>query len=394
MEQSSQVECVQVGELPLEAWCGAMSFVLRSSHCLAQVSAVSRLFRDVSGEILSWQGSSVCTGPSDLELCDGRHHFEKLVPKWMCCERLFVNFKDCHIGARKAAARQCFQMMASRCSEVSGLTMRNWFLFENQGLPVLRDAFPKLRHLELNGCDQISNYAALVPIFEEHPTLLSLRASFQPKAVAGTDFASAAPRTLTTLGFVNFDTAETVAILLERCSLEHLWFSANSDFALVVRRAGGLARLASAVQNSMEQVRTLALPSSLPEDLCAALVKTLCPKLELLCRMRIGSPAFGTGALADHFEEVAGAGGVVLRRRGTTAGLAVNGALWAPYAQDDSGVVTSSPSQDAQALKKREWTPGRQPDARWSVRQSCASGWQSELAFASEIAVAAAARRR
>merc|ERR1711924_378125 len=284
------------------------------------------------------------------------------------------------MGAEKTVARQCFQMMASRCSEVSGLVVRNWYMFEQQGLPALRGAFPKLRHLELNGCDLLSNYSALIPVFGEHQDLLSLRAIFQPKAIAGVDFASAVPRTLTMLGFVNFDSAETCAMLLERCSLEHLWFSANSVFTQVVQRAGGLELLTSVVGNSLQQVRTLALPSSLPEDHCATLVTSLCPKLELLCRMRTGVPAFGTGKLAVDFEEVPGAGGVVLRRRGTSVGLAVNGALWAPYDLDDSGVVTSSPN--AQARKKKEGNPGSQNDARGSGRESSASVARAKAAQA------------
>merc|ERR1719316_717030 len=86
----------QLEELPLEAWCGALSFILRSSWCLSQVSAVSRFFRDVSGEMLSWRGASVYLGPSDLELTKEVHRFERLVPKWSLCERAFLNFKDTH----------------------------------------------------------------------------------------------------------------------------------------------------------------------------------------------------------------------------------------------------------------------------------------------------------
>jgi len=397
-------DAVQMGELPFEAWCASLSFVLRSSHCLSEVSAVSRLFCEVSGELLSWQGSSVCIGPTDLELAQGHHRFERLVPKWTLCEHVFLNFDGAHAGARRAAARQCLQMIASRCSEVSCVAVRNWFLCEPQGLPVLHGTFPKLRHLELNGCDQISTYSAMVPVFEQHPTLLSLRASFQPRAVAGEDFALAVPRTLMALGFVNFESAETLAILLERCTLEHFWFSANSVFTNGVRLASGLDCLKVVLRSGLQQVRTLALPSDMPEDVCAALVSALCPKVELLCRMRIGSPAFGTGALAGKFEEVQEGGGVVVRRRGTSAGLASNGALWAPYTQGDSDMVTLSPSPNAQAQSKQAWSVegvGHRGGARQAMqaRHSCARAMrdtnrQGFATFAEELAVRAAARQQ
>ena len=36
---------------------------------------------------------------------------------------------------------------------------------------------------------------AMIPVFEAHPQLLSLRATFHTRAVAGQEFAAAAPRT-------------------------------------------------------------------------------------------------------------------------------------------------------------------------------------------------------
>jgi len=397
-----------VEDLPLEAWCNSLSFVLRSSSCLAQVSAVSRTFRDVSGEMLSWRGASVCIGSKDLlENSQGQHRFVKLVPKWSYCERTFVNFQGCHTGSMRAAARQCLQMVASRCSEVSCLAVRNWLTFERQGLSALQSGFPKLRHLVLNGCEQISTYSALIPVFEQHPTLLSLRASFQPRAAAGADFASAAPRTLEALGFVKFENAETLAILLGRCSLEHLWFAESGIFATLdgPRTSERVDRLTPLVQSGLQHVRTLSLPSDMSEEDCAALV-ALCPKVELLCRMRIGLPAFGSGALAATFELVPDCGGVVVRRRGTSAELAVNGALWAPYAQDDGDIETRSPSAKAQALQKPAWKP--RPDDSPSCSSMRALESQRALEcqrqrdrpersvrhLHEELAVAAAARRR
>lgn len=352
---------------------------------MAQVSAVSRLFREVSMEMLSWQGSSVCIGPKDLELSHASHRFEILVPKWSGCSHTFLNFEGAHVGAKRAAAQQCLQMISSRCVEVSCLVVRNWFMLEQMGLRVLHVGFPQLRHLELNGCDQISSYSAMVPVFKEHPKLLSLRATFQPRAVAGVDFASAAPRTLVALGFVNFDSAETLAIMLERCMLEHLWFSATCTLPSGVLRGTGLDRTDALLRNGLGRLRTLSLPATMPEDECAALLDAVCPKVEMLCRMRIGSPAFGTGALAANFELVPGGGGVVVRRCGTCAGLAVNGALWAPYAQDDSDMMTRKPSA----------VPARKV---WDVTQSCARSLRAHqtpgAGFNEELAVAAAARRR
>jgi len=240
----------------------------------------------------------------------------------------------------------------------------------------------------------------MVPVFEQHPTLLSLRASFQPRAVAGADFSSAAPRTLVALGFVNFDSVETLAIMLERCSLEHFWFSANSEFANVAQRGDGLGHLTAVLQKGLQKVRTLSLPSNMPEEVCAAWVTALCPNVELLCRMRIGSPPFGTAALATMFEPVPDCGGVVVRRSGTSVGLAANGALWAPYTQGDSDMVTLSPSGGAQAQKKQD------RNSMDGGHQSCARAMRTAMrterrdvsdasrrAFAAELAAAAARHR-
>lgn len=393
--EGSCLEPLQVGDLPIGAWCDSLSFVLRSSYCLSQVSAVSRLFRDVSGEMLSWQGSSVCLGPNDLEVFQGRHRFERLLPKWSGCERAFVNFQGAHMGSKRGAARQCFQMVASRCSDISCLVVRNWFCIEHSGLPALASSFPKLRHLELTGCEQISTYSIMVPVFEQHPTLLSLRAGFHPRAVAGTDFAQAAPRTLVALGFVNFDSIEPLAILLERCSLEHCWFAANSVFTNVVLRTG-LDGLKARLQSGLQQVRTLSLPSDMQEDVCANLV-ALCPQVQLVCRMRIASSEFGTGLLAAEFEPVPEGGGVVVRRHGSKANLAANGALWAPYRQGDNDIATLISARNAKAKKKQGWSL---PPASWWGRGGSSLNWARPTldgpkfaAFADELAVAAAARR-
>lgn len=234
----------------------------------------------------------------------------------------------------------------------------------------------------------------MVPIFEQHPTLLSLRAGFHPRAVAGTDFVNSAPRTLVALGFVDFDSIELLAILLERCSLKHFWFAANSAFTNVVLRTGFDA-LKARLQSGLEQVRTLSLPSNMQEDICASVVG-LCPKVELVCRMRVASPEFGTGLLAANFELVPEGGGVVVRRRGSKANLAANGALWAPYSQGDDDIAALISSHNVQAKKKKHWS--LPPAAWWGTSASPRvrpdrTRRNHFAAFAEELAAAAAARR-
>lgn len=68
-------------------------------------------------------------------------------------------------------------------------------------------------------------------------------------------------------------------------------------------------------------------------------IASACSNLELLCRMKIGTPAFGTGALAAGFDVLPAGQGVVVRKRGSTAELAANGSLWAPYSQSDQDLA-------------------------------------------------------
>lgn len=224
----------------------------------------------------------------------------------------------------------------------------------------------------------------MIPLFKAHPTLLSLRASFKPKAVAGEDFVSAVPASLKTLGFINIDSVDNLAVLFERCALEHFWFEATSVFGGCVWRAGVLERLAT-MKSSFQHLRTLSFPSSMREEHCAALC-ALCPKVELICRMRLGSPEFGTQALQSHFEPVPDSGGVALRRRGTNAALTASGSLWAPYEQDDCEVMALCKTR----LAKRPRVCSS--PSRFSVSRSKEP--LSFEAFASELAVAAASRHR
>lgn len=196
---------------------------------------------------------------------------------------------------------------------------------ERSGLTCIRDGFPQLRHIELSGCDHISSYEAMLPIFEKHSALLSLRATFEPRATAGIAFSQAVPRTLVSLGFINFETPEALTVLLDRCALEHLWLSAHGNFSHAY---------VNAMSTKSNAFKTLSLPSTVSEDSCLAVAK-VCPDLELLCRMRIGNPAFGSDSLAENFEVLPESQGVVVRKRGSNAQLAVNGCMWAPYSQSD-----------------------------------------------------------
>lgn len=316
------------------AWCVALSYVLRSGRCLARVRAVSRHFNELSEEMLCWDGASACLGTADLEVSTkgGSPEFERLVPRLGLCGQAFLNFKDKHTGVGRKAAQRCLWMLAQHCPELSCLCVRNWFSLEKVGLPVLtsRSSFPKLRHLALTGCDLISSYEAMIPVFEAHPQLLSLRATFHTRAVAGQEFAAAAPRSLTALGFVSFADAEALALLLERCRLEHLWFCAEGG---PDGRGIFTPQMGAALAAGAPNLRTLSLPSRMTEEECHAAVRPL-KKLELLCRMRVGSPQFGSGPLAEDFEIVPPTE-VVVRRRGSAAGLAESGLLWAPYSQGD-----------------------------------------------------------
>eukprot|EP00812_Abedinium_dasypus_P011033 NODE_4615_length_656_cov_355.510815.p2 GENE.NODE_4615_length_656_cov_355.510815~~NODE_4615_length_656_cov_355.510815.p2 ORF type:complete len:162 (+),score=52.40 NODE_4615_length_656_cov_355.510815:3-488(+) len=149
---------------------------------------------------------------------------------------------------------------------------------------------------------------------------MGLRATFSPRAKAGWEFVEALPTGLIALGFVDLESPETLARLLERCPLEHLWFNSSGQF---------YADMRAALSERAARLRTIALPGALKEVRLAE-VAAACPALELLCRMR-SQPELGSLELAEDWEPLPGGGGVVLRRRGSTATLAANGALWAPY---------------------------------------------------------------
>lgn len=331
--------------LHAEAWCNAFSFVLRSTKCLSRVCAVSPFFRRVVCEPLSWDCSSVCICPEDRTLQNGRRHFEVFLPILGFCEWVFVNLQDGHIGKERVTAQRCFSLLAQSCSEIAGLCVRNWQTFERSGLSILRTSFPRLRHLEITGCDQISTYEAVIPVFTEHPTLLSLRTTFKPRAAASLAFSMAAPRTLMALGFVSCEGPDVLAALLERCPLEHFWFSAHGSRWPYMEASMSLG---------VNRLRTLSLPSDLSEEDCLAIARA-CPQLELLCRMRIGSSPFGSGALAEGFEVLPSGQGVVLRKRGSDANLAANGSLWAPYSHGDQEFESAPSARSVQVSS----TPSR-----------------------------------
>jgi hypothetical protein len=96
--------------------------------------------------------------------------------------------------------------------------------------------------------------------------------------------------------------------------------------------------MSKVIATSGKDLQTLSLPSLASEEDCAATIRTI-QKLQLLCRMRVARPPFGTGALANDFEILASGQGVVVRRRGSTADLAANGSLWAPYLQSNKEFV-------------------------------------------------------
>lgn len=330
---------VQALDLPIEAWCKTLSFMLSSSQCLEPVCAINKSIQQFTSETLSWEGSSVCICPDDLRMSNDHARFEALVLRWTLCNKAFLNFAGAHAGAKRLAAERCFIWLATECARITSLCVRNWCMFERSGLAILKSRFPQLQHLELSGCDQISTYEAMIPVFKEHPTLLTLRATFQPRAAAGHGFAAAAPPSLMCLGFVNFESSEVLKSLLGRCHLQHLWFSANGSFTL---------GMATALSSGTCKLVTLALPSEVTEEKCAEVAKG-CLKLELLCRMKIGRPTFGSAALASEFEILPSGQGVVVRRRGSHMELAANGALWAPYSQSENVVASSLLARSALA---------------------------------------------
>lgn len=347
-------------ELPLEAWCKSISYVVRS-HCLPQICPISRFFRRLAGELLSWEGASVVVRTNELEETDGRPRFDPLIPQWSLCSQIFADFKDAEGGAKRRAARRCFSLLSQHCTEATGLFFRNWCLMERDGLPGLCGSFPGLRHLELWNCDYLS-HANCIRIFAAHPDLLSLKATFSPKAKMTPAFVEAAPRGLMALAYVNFGTdgadphqpqpvrraepavdatqgppaADVLAALLARCPLEHLWLA---------RTAGFSPAISAALAAAPRPLRTISLPESTqpaqlrraddeaanPDEAIVTLVRA-CPHLELLCCWGEGS---GLSQLED-FERLPSPtwnGRIILRRRGSQAELHSNGTFWAPYSR-------------------------------------------------------------
>uniref|UniRef100_A0A7S4VJT6 F-box domain-containing protein n=1 Tax=Alexandrium monilatum TaxID=311494 RepID=A0A7S4VJT6_9DINO len=378
-------EQVAVESLPMEALCKVLRFVLCDSSSLLLVRAVGKLFRQAVAKSLSWLGASVWIGPDDLQVSgkgQNCHRFEGLMSVTGLCSEVFLNFKSAHSPAQRFASERCFHHLSTDCLAVSCLCLRNWCAFERSGLGILTVGFPALRHIELAGCDMIGSYEAMIPFFLEHPNLVSFRATFQPRAVASLPFVAALPRTLMSLGFVNFDSQAALALLLQRCPLEHLWFSANGRLS---------APVAAALAAGGGGLRTLALPTEVSEVRCADIVK-VCTGVELLCRMRTTVPPFGAGALAGDFEELPGSHGVVVRRRGSLAELAPNGSLWAPYAHSGDAPASGASSPGL--------TDSRKPEAAADLRIPCAAipssattGIPISCASSSRAAASAVARR-
>jgi len=318
-----------VSDMPDTVMCQCLSFVLTDNGCCNWMRGVSRHFAHLVNEPLSWLGTSVRLSTSDLgdaTMSSGSTSgaptppFKALVPLWKFCTRIELDFVDAH--KRRDAAKQCFLELAQSCVRITSLCLKGWYRAQNDALCTLSTSFLSLQHLDFSGCDQISAYEEMLPVFRAHPGLISLRASFHPRATAGSNFARAAPTSLKALGFVRFDAPESLTILLERCPLEHLWLEATGPFPAPIASALSMSPAAARLQ-------TLSLPAEALEKQCFEVSET-CPQLSLLCRMRIGTPAFGTAELASLFEVLPDGQGVVLRRRGSKLELAQNGALWAP----------------------------------------------------------------
>jgi len=308
-----------------------------------------------------------------------------LVPSWRYCKRASVDFKDARVAAKRVAAEKCFTLLVEHCSGIASFCVRNWCMLERSGLRHLGQGFPRLQHLELSGCDQISSYDLMVPVFNEHPTLLSLRAAFHPRAAAGLSFTTATPPTLMALGFVNFDSPGSLATLLERCNLQHLWFSADGNVS---------AAMVGVLAAADHSISTLSLPSCMAELECLEVARA-CPKLELLCRMRVGHTGFGNLELASDFEALPAGQGVVLRRRGSSAELASNGSMWSPHPLTDAESEVRLKYIPAEALAA-EVPPAVPPRVRCSELAIVASrvSRRSASAVASQAAAAALARRQ
>lgn len=364
-----------VDELPADIWSRILSFIMRSGRDLSTVGSVNTRLKELTRNDQSWEGSSVCVFTGDLDELEDHRVFERLLPCWKYCEGAFVDFEGGHVGPNRLAAGRCFELLGQVCQQIVRLSIKNWLMFERLGLSVLQRQFPKLRHLELIACDQISSYDSMIPVFQEHPSLLSFRATFQPRAEAGMSFAAALPNTMMMLGFINFENHDVLASVLERCPLQHLWFACNGLFPGSMKNA-----LMTAFP---KRLVTVTLPYQVKEDICFE-VATGLPDLQLLCRMRIGKAdaPFGTGALSEAYEHVPEGHGVVVRPRGSTATLSANGGLWSFYS-DGQGLVAAPKPKPAKAKAPIAGAPScsrpRDRNRIVASRQASSAPWLKDL---------------
>jgi len=318
-------------KLPIEAWCRSLSYVVRG-NCLPRLCPTNRFFKRLISELLSWEGAAVTLVTRELEEQDGRPRFDPLIPRWSLCSNIFADFSEAHCGAKRKASRRCFSLLSHHCSEARGLFVNNWCLMERDGLACICSGFPSLRHVELNSCDFLS-HTNCARIFSAHPELLSFRATFAPKGVMSHDLVNVAPRGLMAFGYANVEPedASVLEALLQRCPLQHLWLARTTKFSPAVATL-----LASATQPLI----SLSLPETVDEQAALAVARS-CPALEMLCCWGDrNAPALNK---VSDFElrPSRWASLITLRRSGSCAEPAANGALWAPYAQ--SSVELLSP---------------------------------------------------
>lgn len=306
----------QLPTLLPQIWCQVFAFIMRSP-CQAKLRAVSIHMCQLMGEPLSWSGATAC-----FEVC--RLNEARTLP-YSCldaCSSAFFDMKGSE-GKKRHTAAQTFELLSKCINKVQLLSLSNWFFSERHGLPLLYEParLQNLQHLELCGCDTISCYEVMIPVFRCHPQLLSLKASFAPKATATASFAEAVPSSIETLGFISFASTSVLSALLARCKkIRHLWLSSTGSH---------LPDLAKALAS--HALLTVSLPSATC-DLYLAETARACVSVELLCRMRVSQLDLS----AEGFEVLEGSGGVVYRRHGSNRTIAPNGALWAPYSLSKS----------------------------------------------------------
>jgi hypothetical protein len=288
------------------------------------VAATCRELKAIVSTSLSWQGSSLSLGHLDIATEElFATHIDR--PEVVRLRRQVREF-PVNVGglARAAAALAMHPRAALRSVQDTGLYVQGWATSERHGLAPLASGFPSLLHLELSDCDPISDYDMLLPVLWAHPQLQSLRCCFNPSRAAPMDIADALPQGLMALGYVSFETEDVLSALIQRCaSLEHLWLSAGS-----LEHRGTLTRGLARALSEATTLRTLCLPLYSPEDRVLALTSRM-PKLELMGCLR---RHFGTKELAQDWEVLPDTGSI-LKRRGSSAKMACNGALWAPYSE-------------------------------------------------------------